>query len=33
MKKEIMVYWVVMPYSMFIGYHYVGEPCCLHIQD
>jgi hypothetical protein len=32
MKIWNIVFWVVMTYSVAIGYQHFGGPCCLHLQ-
>jgi len=31
-KIQIEVFWVVMPYSVAVGYQNLGGSCCLHLQ-
>jgi len=30
---HIVVFWVVTPYSVTVGYQHFRGPCCLHLQD
>jgi hypothetical protein len=30
--KRLMVFWVVTPYSVVVGYQCFGSPCCFHLQ-
>jgi len=29
---QVVVFWVVMPCSVVVGYHCFGRPCCLHFK-
>jgi hypothetical protein len=31
-KIQVKVFWVVMPFSTVVGYHYFGIPCYLHLH-
>jgi hypothetical protein len=31
-KIEVMVFWVLMPCSVVVGYQRFGAPCCLHLH-
>jgi hypothetical protein len=32
MKVQVEVFWVVMPYSVVVGYQRFKGPCYLHLQ-
>jgi len=32
-KIQVVVFWVVTPYSHAVGYQRFGGPCFLHLQD
>jgi len=31
-KIQVEVFWVLIPCSVVVGYHF-GELCCFHLQD
>jgi hypothetical protein len=32
MEIQVVVFWIMMPYSDVIGYQHFGGPCCFHLH-